>query len=108
MFYPSLCTNYISTISSSSTSTINGFKIFPNPANSEMIITSTNVISSLTVFNSIGQAMVSVQPNSNFASIDISHFSNGIYFVKGKVGDSWYTQKILKQWFFETLNGTML
>jgi hypothetical protein len=58
-------------------------QIYPNPARDEFYISSENqILERVVVYNSIGKIIISEKINSNIHSIDISKFSNGIYFVR--------------------------
>jgi hypothetical protein len=60
------------------------FRIFPNPANDFLNISSKNNIQ-FKIINALGQTMESVQLNENsIISISTSNYSNGIYFIVNK------------------------
>ena len=58
------------------------FKIYPNPASQEFIISSSNQITRVEVFNTLGILMSSSISNSNFQKVDVSYWDLGVYFVK--------------------------
>ena len=58
------------------------FKIYPNPASQEFIISSSNQITRVDVFNTVGKLMSSSTSTSNFQMVDVSDWDLGVYFVK--------------------------
>jgi len=61
------------------------FSLFPNPANNKTTIKSKSSenINSITVFNSLGQKIFEkLGINTNEYNLDVTAFSNGIYFIK--------------------------
>ncbi|MDY0053486.1 MAG: T9SS type A sorting domain-containing protein, partial [Bacteroidales bacterium] len=54
----------------------NSITIYPNPSNSEVNISSENIINSIEIFNSLGQRVYQSVVNSNTKTIDISSFVN--------------------------------
>jgi len=70
--------------------------IFPNPTNSTLQISSKNQLENYTVelINSMGQQIGSY---NNPTLIDLSTYSNGVYFIKVQSGNQVFTKKIIKQ-----------
>jgi polyhydroxybutyrate depolymerase len=70
--------------------------IFPNPTNSTLQISSKNQLENYTVelINSLGQQIGSY---NNPTLIDLSTYSNGLYFIKVQSGNQVFTKKIIKQ-----------
>lgn len=58
------------------------FKIYPNPASQEFIISSSNQITRVDVFNTVGKLMSSSTSTRNFTMVDVSDWDLGVYFVK--------------------------
>lgn len=57
------------------------FRIFPNPANDFLNVSSKNNVQ-FKIINALGQTMESIQLNANsIISISTSTYSNGIYFI---------------------------
>ncbi|HET8804304.1 MAG TPA: T9SS type A sorting domain-containing protein, partial [Aequorivita sp.] len=73
----------------------NLFSIYPNPTNGILNINSTSIISEITIFNNLGQLLLTFE-NKN--QIDISTLSEGIYFLKimDENGQT-ETKKVLKK-----------
>lgn len=83
-FNPPIITNTVTTeivdeVLSNPTFELDGVSIYPNPTSGWLTITSKESISAVEVYNQVGQLVL--QTGSS-ASIDISGFSKGIYFVR--------------------------
>ncbi len=60
----------------------NAISQYPNPARTELHITATEMISSVTVSNLLGQTVYSHQYSSNNVQLDVSSLPAGVYFIK--------------------------
>ena len=60
----------------------NGCKVFPNPANESITITSEALANKILIVNNLGKTMVEANNPGKIFQIDVSHFSSGIYFIK--------------------------
>ena len=60
----------------------NRLLIYPNPANNELTISSTQTIKSLQVMSVTGEVILVFKPNSNKTQINISSLSDGIYVLR--------------------------
>ena len=71
-------------------------KVYPNPTNDNfnVVLNEPNEHYIISVYSSLGQELL--RTNSN-TSIDISSFTNGIYFLKVKQNDRSWTTKIVKE-----------
>lgn len=69
---------------------------FPNPAKDIVTFSSENTIENITIFNLLGQEVVSKQVNSEDFSIDISNLSSGTYIAKLKNNGKIQTVKLVK------------
>lgn len=78
-----------------SDNTINQFTLYPNPTEEFITITSEQNISSVEVYNIIGQK---ISETKSKTEVDLSHFNIGIYFIKimDDSGNS-ETHKIIKE-----------
>ena len=74
------------------------FSMFPNPASKSTTITSNQEISTITVYNVLGQEISSFKGKGNNLQIDISTLTTGNYFVKvlAENGNT-ETLKLIKQ-----------
>lgn len=59
-------------------------KVFPNPANDVVTIQSTNQIKSIEVYDVQGRSIHTQTINKENANLEVSNFTNGIYFIKVK------------------------
>ena len=55
-------------------------KVYPNPANDYLMV--EGAMTQLEVFNTVGQCLLSRTVNEDHARINLSMFSNGIYFLR--------------------------
>ncbi|MFV0501961.1 MAG: T9SS type A sorting domain-containing protein [Bacteroidales bacterium] len=74
----------------------NSITLYPNPTNSEVNISSENVINSIEIFNSLGQRVYYSVVNYNTKTIDISSFANGVYILGVNTGNGVIRKKIIK------------
>ena len=58
----------------------NGFKIYPNPANSKIYVEGEN-IGVVEVYNSLGQKVNTIEGSEN-TSVDVASYENGVYLVR--------------------------
>ena len=84
--------SYIKNISSD----LFDFFIYPNPANDKIEI-STSQNSLIEILNFEGQALKSFYINNNPATIDISAFAKGMYYVKATTGKGIEVKKFVKE-----------
>ena len=56
-------------------------KIYPNPNDELLHIVSDKTIIKVSLFNSLGKQVLTVMPNNDRASLDVSQFKPGVYFV---------------------------
>ncbi|MDD3725456.1 MAG: T9SS type A sorting domain-containing protein [Bacteroidales bacterium] len=74
----------------------NSITLYPNPTNSEVNISSENIINSIEIFNSLGQRVYQSVVNSTEKVIDISTFVNGVYILGVKTDNGVIRKKIIK------------
>lgn len=72
-------------------------KMYPNPVQDNLTLSAANDISNISIFNVLGQEVLSVNPNSTQTTLSTNLISNGVYVIKvttdGKVASS----KFVKQ-----------
>lgn len=74
----------------------NDFLVYPNPVKSEFRIKSnTDSRKSMAIINMLGKTVYNRLIQNN-ESIDISHLSSGVYFLKIEEGNKFTTQKLVK------------
>ena len=71
--------------------------VYPNPCNNFVNIKSTEDIQSITVYNEMGQLLLSLLEPHQKESINIADFNAGFYFIKIKTNTSFTVKKVLKQ-----------
>jgi hypothetical protein len=70
---------------------------YPNPANSLLNISYKNEINAVSFYNVLGQEVMKKEINANTAIIDIASLPSATYFLKITSGESYKTQKIIKE-----------
>lgn len=74
----------------------NSLLVFPNPSNGIFTIKSEEEITTIEIYNVLGEKVRSSSGNgSKKTEIDLSNQSKGIYFVQIKSGDKIYSQKVV-------------
>jgi hypothetical protein len=86
-----------STPLSTPTYAISEVNIHPNPASNQLSIVANGEIQKVSVYNLLGQKIVSKQPNSNMTTLQISEFQKGVYIVKTIVAGKESTSKFIKE-----------
>lgn len=76
---------------------LNNLKLYPNPASQQVTLTGDEAIKTLTLTNSLGQNVITLNPNSNEVVIDISKLSKGVYFVNTTSEAGQSTTKLVVQ-----------
>jgi len=72
----------------------NSITIYPNPARSEINISSESIINSIEIYNTLGQKVYQTMVNNKSKNIDINSLSKGIYII-GITTDKGYINKKL-------------
>ena len=73
---------------------MNPFAIFPNPSTGEYFFSSSVEISDISLYNSFGMKILSLNPNSS--KINLKKLNPGIYYVLFRNEEKTYRQKIIK------------
>ena len=75
-----------------------GFNYYPNPIlNDELTLRAKEVISSITVYNTIGELLVSKEPETQQQKINFESFPTGVYIVKVAINNKKETFKVVKK-----------
>ena len=77
--------------------TASNIKMYPNPTSSVFSIEANEIVESVSLFNVLGQEVLTKYPNSNSVTLDIANFQTGIYVVKTTIGGVSYTSRIVKK-----------
>lgn len=56
--------------------------IYPNPAQQQLTISSSNAVKQISVLNTIGQVLITQRNYTDKAVVDVSNLSPGLYFIK--------------------------
>jgi len=75
----------------------NEFKIYPNPANNFIDIETELKNYSISVFDNMGKLILKEKSNQNNTRIDLSPFSNGIYFIQLQSDGKLVSKKFIKE-----------
>jgi hypothetical protein len=76
---------------------INTFSYYPNPVKDVLNLSYDKEITSVAVFNLLGQQVMTNTPNANEVKLDMSILSDGTYLVSVTAGDTVKTIKIVKK-----------
>jgi hypothetical protein len=81
------------------TQTFNAFKmqVYPNPIKDILTISADTEITTIAIYNLIGQQVFAKSINTNQDKIDVSSFQAGTYFVKVQANSDSKTFKIIKE-----------
>lgn len=72
-------------------------KICPNPVKNSLYLSFDNEMSTVSIFNLVGQEVLSKEINATNATIAISHLASGTYIVKVTSNEKVHTSKIIKE-----------
>lgn len=73
------------------------FNYFPNPAQNNITVNANSVIKSIQLYDMQGRILITQIAESTEATINISNYSNGIYFLKVNSDTGERTKKIVKE-----------
>ena len=73
------------------------FTFYPNPVIDLLNITYSQDMTSVKVFNMVGQQLMSKQVNSNTVQVDMSSYANGAYFIQVTTENAMKTVRVIKK-----------
>ena len=73
------------------------FSYYPNPVKDVLNITYTSEITSVTMYNLLGQEVMALQPNTNEVKVDMSNLSDGTYLLNVVSGSTVKAIKVVKK-----------
>lgn len=82
---------------STNNAVINALNYYPNPIKNELIINANTKITSVKIFNVLGEQLINTKENANNTKIDFKNQPSGIYFVKVYSNNSVEDFKVFKQ-----------
>ena len=71
--------------------------LFPNPANTQVSFISSEIIENVTILNTLGQNVLSVNENATNVQMDISWLGTGAYLAKVKAGNETQVLRLIKK-----------
>jgi hypothetical protein len=72
-------------------------KMYPNPTSSVFTIEANDTVESVSLFNVLGQEVLTNKFNANTVSLDISNLQTGVYVVKTIIGGISSTSRVVKK-----------
>ena len=69
--------------------------IYPNPASDNVTINSDKQIEMVSVVNSVGQTVLSMNPSAKTVVLDLSNLSHGVYYIKTTSDEGQATSKLI-------------
>jgi guanyl-specific ribonuclease Sa len=76
---------------------IKNFEYYPNPVKNVLTISNTSIIDEVTFISIKGETLLTKKINGLRSEIDLSNFSNGVYFLKVKTEGTEKTVKLIKE-----------
>jgi hypothetical protein len=73
------------------------FDYYPNPTRNLITVNANSIINSIELYDVQGRVLITKTTNENQAIVDISNYSNGIYFLKVISANGEKTKKIVKE-----------
>ena len=74
-----------------------GFSMYPNPVNSILNFKANQNITSIDIYNLLGQSVIQSEPNETFVNVNMSNFQTAMYVVEIKIGEQTATYKFVKE-----------
>ncbi|MGJ8593577.1 MAG: T9SS type A sorting domain-containing protein [Aquaticitalea sp.] len=71
--------------------------VFPNPVTDMLNLKSVQTMTSVKVYNLLGQVVMSSSPNALETSVNLSSFRSGVYVLKVAIGNRAETFKVVKE-----------
>ncbi len=72
------------------------FSFFPNPVNNVLTINAQASIDNITVYNMLGQTVITSTPNTNDSKVDMSALQTGAYFIQVSINNTLNTVRVIK------------
>jgi hypothetical protein len=76
---------------------ISSIKMYPNPVNNSLTIEANSTIERVSVYNVLGQEVMSTSPKSNATTLQTSELQKGVYMVTTEIDGNISTSKIIKE-----------
>ena len=75
----------------------NAFVFAPNPTNGIVTVQSGAIVNTISVVNMLGQTVLTISPNSDNFSLDVTGLSSGAYFMNATIDGTTVTKKLIKE-----------
>ncbi|MBG43429.1 MAG: hypothetical protein CL530_05615 [Aequorivita sp.] len=72
------------------------FKVYPNPVKDVLNISTKTAVDNVTIYDVLGKAVLTVNPDAISPKVDMSGLSSGAYLVQVTIGNATNTVKVLK------------
>jgi hypothetical protein len=76
---------------------VSSFSYYPNPVNNVLNLSYSSEITSVAVFNLVGQQVLAQQPKATTAKLDTTTLAEGTYIVRVTAGNAVKTIKVIKK-----------
>ena len=76
--------------------TSSNIKMYPNPTSTVFTIEANDVIENISLFNVLGQEVLTKSSNSNSVTLDVANLQTGVYVVKSTIGGVISTSRLVK------------
>jgi len=76
---------------------IDGFNMYPNPVKDVLNLTAQNKIDFVSIYNLVGQEVLTVLPNTTETQVDMSNLPVGAYIVKVQAGSQLGSYNLIKE-----------
>ncbi|WP_162126391.1 T9SS type A sorting domain-containing protein [Flavobacterium phycosphaerae] len=73
------------------------FKMYPNPTNDLLTLTSSSLLGDISIYNALGQVVLKQHAETNETIIDVSNFSSGLYVIATQVGKESIRKQFVKK-----------
>ncbi len=73
------------------------FTYYPNPVKNTLTLNAQQNIQNITMYNMLGQQVLTTSPNTLNTEVDMSQLETGTYFVKVSINDATKTVRVIKQ-----------
>ena len=73
------------------------FTYFPNPVTSQLTLKGQSNLNKVSIYNVVGQEVLTMEPNNVEAVMDLSSLTSGAYFVKVEINNQIETIRVIKQ-----------
>lgn len=73
------------------------FSYYPNPVQNTLSLKAVNNIENITVYNLLGQEVMSIKPNSPIPTLEMGNMQTGTYLMKVTIDGNYKTFRVIKK-----------